>query len=135
MKSNKLPILALAGLLGTWMTTRVPLHAQESAAHEEMQASEMNAKNGDVGQSAKHLYRATRDKLDDAALTTEIKTALLSDKATRTFDIHVKSNQGLVTLTGKVDSAHAAARAHSIAANVNGVQSVTNRLTWDTSAK
>jgi hyperosmotically inducible protein len=135
MKSNKLSILALAGLLGMWMTAPILLRAQESAAHEEAQATEMNAKNGDVGQSAKHLYRATRDKLGDAALTTKIKTALLSDKATRTFGIHVKSNQGLVTLTGKVDSAQAAAHAQSLAANVDGVQSVENRLTWDTSAK
>jgi hyperosmotically inducible periplasmic protein len=135
MKSSRLSILSLAGMLGMWMTAPVLLHAQESAAHEEVQATETNAKTGDVGQSAKHLYRATRDKLDDAALTTEIKTALLSDKATRTFSIHVKSNQGLVTLTGKVDSAQVAARAQSLAANVNGVQSVENRLTWDTSAK
>jgi hyperosmotically inducible protein len=73
--------------------------------------------------------------LGDAAMTTEIKTALLSDKATRTFGIHVKSNQGLITLSGKVDSARTAARAQSIVANVNGVQSVKNELTWQTSEK
>jgi hyperosmotically inducible periplasmic protein len=135
MKSSTLSIFALAGLLGLGMTAPVLLHAQESAAHEEMQSTETNAKNGEVGQSAKHLYRATRDEAGDAAMTTQIKTALMSDKMTRTFGIHVKSNQGLITLTGEVDSPQTAARAQSIAAHVNGVQSVKNELTWHTSAK
>jgi hyperosmotically inducible periplasmic protein len=135
MKSSTLSIFALAGLLGLGMTAPVLLHAQESAAHEEMQSTETNAKNGEVGQSAKHLYRATRDELDDAAMTAQIKTALLSDKMTRTFGIHVKSNQGLITLTGEVDSPQTATRAQSIAAHINGVQSVKNELTWHTSAK
>jgi hyperosmotically inducible periplasmic protein len=135
MKSSTLSILALAGLLSAGMASPALLHAQESAAREEMQATESNAKNGNAGKSVKHLYRATRDELGDAAMTTKIKTALLSDKATRTLGIHVKSNQGLITLTGEVDSPHTAARAQSIAANVNGVQSVKNELTWHSSGK
>jgi hyperosmotically inducible periplasmic protein len=135
MKSGSLPILVVAGFLGLLMTAPTLLHAQESAAREEMQATETNAKNGAVGQSAKHLYRASRDEVDDAAMTTEIKSALLSDKATRTFGIHVKSNQGLITLTGQVNSPQVAARAQSLAAKVSGVQSVKNELTWPSSAK
>jgi hyperosmotically inducible protein len=130
MKASAVSILAVIGLFGIWMLSRAPVRAQESAAREEMQSTESNAKNGQVGQSAKHLYRASRDELGDAALTTEIKTDLLKDKATRTFGIHVKSNQGLVTLSGKVDSPKTATRAQSIAARVNGVQSVKNELTW-----
>jgi len=48
----------------------VVVHAQESAAHEEMQATGSNAKNGELGQSAKHLYRASRDEAGDSAMTT-----------------------------------------------------------------
>jgi hyperosmotically inducible periplasmic protein len=134
MKSKTLSILALTGLIGV-IAAPVVVWGQESAAHEEMQSSESNAENGAVGQSGKHLYRATRDELGDAAMTTEIKTALLKDKATRTFGIHVKSNQGLITLTGEVDSPQTATRAQSIAAHVSGVQSVNNELTWHTGAK
>ncbi len=133
MKTKTVSVFALAGLIGVGLTAPVLAHAQESAAHEEMQATGENAKNGAVGQSAKHLYRATRDEATDAALTTEIKTALLKDKATRTLGIHVKSNQGLVTLTGQVDSPQTAAEAQSIVAHVSGVQSVKNDLTWPTS--
>jgi osmotically-inducible protein OsmY len=136
MKAKKTPlILALAGLLGAQIAAPVLVRAQESAAREEMQSSESNAKNGAVGQSAKHLYRATRDETEDAAMTTEIKTDLMKDEATRTFGIHVKSNQGLITLTGEVDSPQTAARAENIVAHVSGVQSVKNELTWHTGAK
>jgi hyperosmotically inducible protein len=129
MKTSTLSILALMGLIGIWMSSPALVRPQESAAREETQAMEMNAKNGEVGQSAKHLYRASRDELENAALTAEIKSDLLKDKATRTFAIHVKSNQGLVTLTGEVDAPRTAARAQSIAAQVSGVQSVKNELT------
>jgi hyperosmotically inducible protein len=135
MKLRTASIFALAGLLGVGITAPVLVHAQESAAHEEMQATETNAEHGAVGQSAKHLYRASRDKATDAAMTTEIKTALLKDKATRTLGIHVKSNQGLITLTGQVDSPQTAARAQNIASHVSGVQSVRNELTWPTSQR
>ena len=135
MKPKALSIFAGAALLGLWMTAPVVVHGQESAAREEMQATGSNAKNGELGQSAKHLYRASRDEAGDAAMTTKIKTALLSDKATRTFSIHVKSNQGLITLTGQVDSPQTAARAQDITSKVSGVQSVKNELTWPTSAR
>ena len=135
MKLKALSIFAGAALLGLWMTAPVVVHAQESAAHEEMQATGSNAKNGELGQSAKHLYRGSRDEAGDAAMTTKIKTALLSDKATRTFSIHVKSNQGLITLTGQVDSPQTAARAQDITSKLSGVQSVKNELTWPTSAR
>ncbi len=130
MRPQTISILVVTGLVACSMAVPGLIGAQQSAARQEMQSSESNAKNGRVEQSAKHLYRATRDEAEDAAMTTQIKTDLLKDKATRTFSIHVKSNQGLITLTGHVDSAQTAARAQSIAAHVSGVQSVKNELTW-----
>jgi hyperosmotically inducible periplasmic protein len=135
MTLNKLSVLALAGLLGTAMVAPPVLLAQEKASHEEMEATGSNAENGHEGQAAKHLYRASRDELGDAAMTTKIKTALMADQATRTLAIHVKSNQGLITLSGEVDSPQTAARAEGITAGIKGVQSVKNELTWHTSAK
>jgi osmotically-inducible protein OsmY len=135
MKAQTISILALTGLLACSMAAPRLAQAQDSAARQEMESTQSNASNGQVGQSAKHLYRATRDEAEDAAMTTEIKTDLLKDKATRTFGIHVKSNQGLITLTGHVDSPQTAARAQSIATQVNGVQSVKNELTWPKSTQ
>src|SRR5579883_520543 len=108
MKSAKLSILGMTGLMCTALAAPPMLYAQatapshEKAASEEMQASGTAAKGMEPGQTLKHAYRASRDEVTDADLTTEIKAALMRDRETRTTAIHVKSNQGLVTLTGTV---------------------------------
>ena len=146
MKSSKLPILALAGLLGAAMTSPVFTYAQDRAASQNMQeggssrnVQQNSSSNKSVVQKAddslKHMYHATKNELGDATLTTKVKAALLKDESTRKFTIHVKSDRGTVTLAGAVDSPAAAARAQSVASEVKGVQSVNNRLSWHTSAR
>lgn len=65
-----------------------------------------------------------------AALTTKVKTALASDVGMRTMtNIDVDSDDGVVTLKGKVDTAEAKQKAEEIAKKVDGVKSVKNQLT------
>jgi hyperosmotically inducible protein len=64
-----------------------------------------------------------------ATLTTKVKTALASDAGLSTMTgINVDSNDGVVTLKGKVDSADAKKKAEEIAKKVDGVKSVKNEL-------
>ena len=64
-----------------------------------------------------------------AALTTKVKTALASDAGMRTMtNIDVDSDNGVVTLKGKVDSAEAKKKAGEIAKKVDGVKRVKNEL-------
>jgi hyperosmotically inducible protein len=64
-----------------------------------------------------------------AALTTKVKTALASDAGMRTLTgIDVDSDEGVVTLKGKVDSAEAKKKAEAIAKKVDGVKRVKNEL-------
>ena len=64
-----------------------------------------------------------------ATLTTKVKTALASDAGLSTMaNINVDSNNGVVTLKGKVDSADAKKKAGEIAKKVDGVKSVKNEL-------
>ena len=136
MKSTALPIIAFAGLLAFAMSIPAA-RAQDSPPGQEMHESGVAAVEvfKDAGQSLKYAYRATRDEALDAALTTKVKTALLEDRTTRKFTIHVTSDQGTVTLTGSVESPAAAARAQSVASAVGGVEAVNNQLTWRTSAR
>jgi hyperosmotically inducible periplasmic protein len=135
MKARTLSLLALAGLLSAGLSSPLMLYAQ-SAAGQQMQDSGAAAKSAasDTGAAIKHAYHATADEIRDAALTTKVKTALLEDQATRKYSIHVKSDQGNVTLSGSVDSPAAAQRAEALAAKVKGVESVNNELTISTSA-
>jgi hyperosmotically inducible protein len=138
MKLNRLPILALAGFLGAATTTPVMVYAQQNTtAGEQAQESGSSAKGAlhETGNSVKHLYHAAKAEVGDAALTTKVKTALLENKATKPYTIHVSSDQGAVTLKGEVDSPEAAAAAKRVAGNVSGVRTVNNELTWHTSAR
>ncbi len=138
--------LALAGLLGGGLSISPPLHAQESAAGQEIHESGASAQAvasapsvkagaGDAADSAKHAYRATKDQVGDATLTTKVKAAMLTDQVTKHYTIHVDSDQGTVTLVGNVDSQATAAHARKVVANVSGVEMVKNNLTWPTSGR
>jgi osmotically-inducible protein OsmY len=136
MKSTVLSIIAAIGLLAG-LSFPVIVHAQESNAAREMREGGLAAKGAlnEADQSLKHVYRAAKDEISDAALTTKVKTALLEDSLTRKFTIHVSSDQGTVALSGAVDSPASAARAQNVAAAVNGVHAVNNRLVWSASAR
>jgi osmotically-inducible protein OsmY len=71
-----------------------------------------------------------------AALTTKVKTALASDVGLRTMtNINVDSDDGVVTLKGKVTTAEAKKRAEEVAKKVDGVKSVKNQLTVEPEKK
>lgn len=67
--------------------------------------------------------------LSDATLTTKVHTALANDVGMRTmYSINVDSDQGVVTLKGKVDSEATKQRAEDVTKRVSGVTSVKNEL-------
>jgi hyperosmotically inducible periplasmic protein len=88
--------------------------------------------------TAKEKTQATANKtgqvLSDSEITSAVKTKLLADKTVAGLKIDVDTNDGVVTLTGPVNTAaerHAAVR---IARETKGVKSVTNKLTLETAA-
>jgi hyperosmotically inducible protein len=66
--------------------------------------------------------------IDDATLTTKVKTALLADNQVKGLKIDVDSSGGTVTLSGNVDTASEKMRAEQVAQGVDGVKSVRNNL-------
>ncbi len=72
---------------------------------------------------------STGEYVDDAAITTKVKAALLDDSGLKSFDISVTTNKDVVHLSGVVNSDHVRARATEVAAGVPGVRSVVNNLT------
>jgi hyperosmotically inducible protein len=72
----------------------------------------------------------------NAALTTKVKSALAKDAGFKTLaKIDVDSNEGVVTLKGRVESADAKKKAEQIAKQVDGVKSVKNQLRVDAGKK
>jgi len=64
----------------------------------------------------------------DSVLTAKVKTALLQQKGSEGFSIHVNSYKGVVQLSGFVDTDVNKELAGQIARSVDGVQEVVNNL-------
>ena len=135
IKSKTGFILMLGTTLALGAYPATAAFSQDSAAGQEMHQSGQDLKGAgsDTVGSALHAYHGTADEMSDAALTTKVKSKLLADSKVRHYSIHVESDQGAVTLDGSVDSPTTAKYVENEVASVNGVQTVTNRLTWPTS--
>ncbi|QGZ63272.1 BON domain-containing protein [Paraburkholderia acidisoli] len=66
--------------------------------------------------------------VDDATVTTKVKAELLGAKNVKSTHIHVKTHNGVVSLTGTVPSAQDRDNAKQVVEGVTGVASVKNHL-------
>jgi len=82
-----------------------------------------------AGCSPKPGPETTGNYIDDTAITTKVKSALASDDLVKSTDIHVNTTQGIVQLSGMVDTSDQKSAAAKDAAAVAGVKDVTNDLT------
>ena len=96
---------------------------------------DLNRAGNAVEREAREAADKTEDLADraggvvvDAALTTAVKTKFLADDMVKGLDIDVDTDDGVVTLNGRVASRAMADRATTIARNTNGVKSVVSNL-------
>lgn len=69
------------------------------------------------------------DKIDDAMITTSVKTEFAKDASLSAMSINVDTDAGRVALKGTAPTAAAKEQATTLAQNVKGVVSVDNQLT------
>lgn len=82
----------------------------------------------EVRTEAKQATNTAAGVVDNAALTTKVKAALLADEMVKGTQINVDSSNGVVSLNGTVDSAAHKTRAEEVAKGVSGVTRVQNNL-------
>ncbi len=116
MKSNRL--FATAALLGA-ISFAMPIYA--------------HAQDNSMEGGAKEMYHGAKTDVKDTAITTKIKGALDTDPITKSYTIHVDTNDGIVSLTGDVPNASVMKEAEKIAVNTEHVKSVQNNLKIDAS--
>jgi hyperosmotically inducible protein len=68
------------------------------------------------------------DQVDDAAITASVKSKFLADPDVAAINIDVDTNEGVVTLSGRVESQFQKDEAGRIARGTDGVRSVINNL-------
>lgn len=81
-----------------------------------------------TGCAVAHHQETTREYIDDKGIVTKIKTALYADPLVKGTEVKVTSLNGVVQLSGFVDSEAAKQRAEQIAASTPDVAKVYNNL-------
>ncbi|MEP6663366.1 MAG: BON domain-containing protein [Verrucomicrobiota bacterium] len=81
-----------------------------------------------TGCAGDRTHRSTGVAIDDAAITTKVKTELLADPDVKGLAVNVETFNGRVQLSGFVDSMAQKNKAAQVARRVNGVQWVKNDL-------
>jgi hyperosmotically inducible periplasmic protein len=66
--------------------------------------------------------------VDDTTITSKVKADILGDPALKVLQINVETMQGVVQLSGFVDSPQSETKAVNIANHVRGVRSVKDNL-------
>lgn len=101
-----------------------------SACHKKQESPGQQIGNGakQMGQGIKHAASNAGKVISDSAITTKIKSKLAANQGLSSFDIHVETTNGVVTLTGTVDNASARELAGKIASGTDGVKSVDNNV-------
>lgn len=81
-----------------------------------------------AGCAAPRANESAGEAIDDAAITSKVKAALIVDPQTKARDIHVTTYRGVVQLSGFVDSKAESQDAKRIAMQTAGVRQVNDEL-------
>jgi osmotically-inducible protein OsmY len=106
--------------------------AHDAKVKTEDAAHDAKVKTEEYGHDAKVKTEKAADKagevITDSAITTDLKTKYLAEPGVPGVDIHVETNNGVVTLTGNVKTKAEMTKAMSIARGTHGVKRVVNHL-------
>ena len=83
---------------------------------------------GQVAEKSKEVASATSGVVTDGWITTKVKAKFADEKLLEGSDIHVETNDHVMTLSGLVPSRAAKARAEAIASGTEGVARVVDHL-------
>ncbi len=81
-----------------------------------------------VAQGAKQVATGIKASASDAVITTRVKSNLAANQGLSSFSIHVETTDGVVTLTGHVDSDAARKLAAQVAGKTDGVRVVVDKI-------
>jgi osmotically-inducible protein OsmY len=81
-----------------------------------------------VGCAGTATSRSTGTYIDDKTISTQVVAKLAADPATKATQIQVETYNGVVQLSGFVDTKESIPKAEEIARSVEGVKDVKNNL-------
>jgi hyperosmotically inducible periplasmic protein len=102
--------------------------ADEKAAASRVAHSVNGVQNVRNNLAVGHTDRSAGEVVDDGVISTKVKAALVAEPATKARDIKVVTREGIVQLSGFVDSPTEKATASEVAQGIAGVKEVRNDL-------
>ena len=121
-------ILLVAGLAAC----NKPGPAETAGKKIDQTADEASKKMGEAADKAGEKMGEQREKagaaIDDAEITTKVKAAIFAESGLKSLQISVNTVNGVVTLSGSVDSMSNSDKVKTLASAVAGVKDVENRL-------
>jgi hyperosmotically inducible protein len=130
LKLVSISMLLVAGLSACDKTSPGP--AETAGKKIDLTADEAGKKMSEaadtIGENMNEQSKKVGVAIDDAAITTKIKAAIFAEPDLKTLQISIDTMQGVVTLSGSVDSLSKSNRAKSLAGAVPGVKEVKNQL-------
>lgn len=78
--------------------------------------------------TAKEVKSDTQRFASDVTVTSKVKAALIREKDLSAMDVNVETQNGVVQLSGFVDTKDQQERAEKVAKSINGVKEVKNDL-------
>lgn len=109
--NSKSKILAMVPAMMLGIGLAIPVLGQNTSTSPPVPAGTSMHQAGEETEGAvKNAFAGTVTALDDTTITTEVKAALASGKGIKSNDIHVSTTAGVVTLGGRVQNSHMAAR-------------------------
>lgn len=91
-------------------------------------ARDLGGQARDLGAEARDKLKAVGHDLHDTKVTASVKTALSLNRSLRSFPIEVSTDDGVVTLRGRIDAEVQRAHAEAVATEVPDVTRVINQL-------
>lgn len=122
MKNAKLTYSLIAVVLGTALVSGNVL-AEESFKNKSIQVFDS------AGQKIDDSMKSVDGYMGDSATTAKIKSKLLAERGISSNDISVKTEKGVVYISGFVKSEEQSRKILAVISKVKGVKSIQNGLT------
>jgi hyperosmotically inducible periplasmic protein len=130
MKSKSIYYMTLATVFVVTSALGACNRQQQSEGEAKYDAAKENAaeKYDEAKADVREGMNEAGAKMDDATITTKVKSSIIAEPGLDALDINVNTAGGVVTLLGTVDTSEHRTRAEEIARNTEGVKSVDNKL-------
>lgn len=132
MRKLLIPVIAIAAVAGVGLAACQQKQPSSGTRQMQQGAKEMGQGAAAVATHAANAAAAAgseaKQAASDTAVTAKVKAALAAKTGLSSLDIHVKTENGVVTLSGTVSSSAQKDLAASVAGRVSGVKGVNNQL-------